>query len=252
MNARLDTVWRAEFDLTARATVEKRGNCNFFTDLSMQYDFHIHDAIRVEYRVATDGSSFPRGYSCIERETRGAGGNGVVAAVTLALWGARVLLTGNALGDDDHGRLIMRELSGLENLTFEADLHADVTTPYAILLRAGKFDVGTLLSPQASRLELRRLSRNSGDAQFFGGATEGWGEGGASVFLEASTQDYSALVGAMSGVAAIYGQLMESEIAPAQQVALSEAATRLYKERFGGLDSIPTLEELEAYLSTER
>ena len=218
----------------------------------MHYDFHIHDAIRVEYRVATDGSSFPRGYSCIERETRGAGGNGVVAAVTLARWGARVLLTGNALGDDDHGRLIVRELNNIENLTFEAELHGDVITPYAILLRAGKFDVGTLLSPQAAHLELERLSRNSSQARFFGGASEGWGEGNASVFLEAATQDYNALIGAMAGVAAIYGQLMESQIAPAPQAALSEVATRLYKERFGGLDSIPTLEELEACLPVAR
>ena len=218
----------------------------------MHYDFHIHDSIRVEYRVATDGSSFPRGYSCIERETRSAGGNGVIAAVTLARWGARVLLSGNALGDDDHGRFIVRELGNIENLTFEATLQRDVVTPYAILLRAGKFDVGTLLSPQAARLELRRLSRNSDDAHFFGGAVEGWGEGETSVFLEAATQDYSALVGAMAGVAAIYGQLMENQVAPAQQIALSEAATRLYKERFGGLESIPTLEELEAYLTVAR
>ncbi len=218
----------------------------------MHYDFHIHDAIRVEYRVATDGSSFPRGYSCIERETRSAGGNGVIAAVTLARWGARVLLTGNALGADDHGRLVKRELENIENLTFDAQLASDVVTPYAILLRAGKFDVGTLLSPQAARIELPRLSRNSDDARFFGGAAEGWGEGGATVFMEAATQDYSALVGAMAGVAAIYGQLMEDQIAPAQQIALSEAATRLYKERFGGLSSIPTLEELEACLPVAR
>lgn len=218
----------------------------------MHYDFHIHDTIRVEYRVATDGSSFPRGYSCIERETRSAGGNGVIAAVTLALWGARVLLTGNALGDDDHGRFLVRELASIENLTFETTLQSDVVTPYAILLRAGKFDIGTLLSPQAAHIELERLSRNGGDAQFFGGASEGWGEGGASVLMEAATQDYNALVGAMAGVAAIYGQLMETEVAPAQQIALSEAATRLYKERFGGLDSIPTLEELEACLPAAR
>ena len=218
----------------------------------MNYDFHIHDAIRVEYRVSTDGSSFPRGYSCIERETRSAGGNGVIAAVMLARWGARVLLTGNALGDDDHGRFLVRQLENIENLTLDAPLQSDVTTPYAILLRAGKFDVGTLLSPQAAALELKRLSRNTNDAQFFGGATEGWGEGGAMVSMEATTQDYDALVGTVAGVAAIYGQLMEDQIGAAQQLALSEAATRLYKERFGGLDSIPTLEELEACLPVAR
>ena len=234
-----------------RSTVEKRETPLSFP-FFMQYDFHIHDAIRVEYRVATDGSSFPRGYSCIQREARSAGGNGVVAAVTLARWGARVLLTGNALGDDDHGRFVLRELENIENLTFEGQLQSDVITPYAILLRAGKFDVGTLLSPQAAHIELKRLSRSSQDAQFFGGASEGWGEGAASVHLEAATQDYSALIGAMAGVAAIYGQLMEHQVAPATQIALGEAATRLYSERFGGLDSIPTLEELEACLPVAR
>ena len=218
----------------------------------MNYDFHIHDAVRVEYRVATDGSSFPRGYACIERETRSAGGNGVIAAVALARWGARVLLTGNAIGDDDHGRFLLRQLEPIENLHFEAEVRPDVETPYAILLRAGHFDVGTLLSAPASHLELERLSRNLEDARFFGGAPEGWGEVAECVHLEAATQDYQALIGALAGVAAIYGQLMETQIAPAHQAALSEAATRLYAKRFGGLESIPTLEELEACLPVAR
>ena len=218
----------------------------------MHYDFHIHDAIRVEYRVVTDGSSFPRGYSCIERETRSAGGNGVVAAVTLARWGARVLLTGNALGDDDHGRFVRSQLESIENLTLQTETCADAATPYAILLRAGKFDVGTLLSPEAARIRLPRLSRNVQNAQFFGGATEGWGETAGHAQLEATTQDYNALIGALAGVASIYGQLMENEVPSAQQIALGEAATRLYDKKFGGLDSIPSLEELEACLSVAR
>ena len=218
----------------------------------MNYDFHIHDAVRVEYRVATDGSSFPRGYSCIQTETRSAGGNGVVAAVTLARWGARVLLTGNAIGDDDHGRFIVRQLAGIENLNFEANVQENAATPYAILLRAGKFDVGTLLSPAATRIELPRLSRNAPHAQFFGGASEGWGETGGLAYLEAATQDYNALCGALAGVATIYGQLMETQISAHQQGALSDAAMRLYVERFGGLDSIPSLEELEACLPVAR
>ena len=218
----------------------------------MHYDFHIHDAIRVEYRVATDGSSFPRGYSCIEREARSAGGNGVVAAVALARWGARVLLTGNALGDDDHGRFVRAQLDEIENLTLRTETRDELTTPYAILLRAGTFDVGTLLSPQAASIELPRLSRNCDDARFFGGAPEGWGDGATSVHLEAATQDYAALIGAMAGVAAIYGQLMETPMDASQQLALGEAATRMYGEAFGGLDSIPTLEELEAFLSVAR
>ena len=218
----------------------------------MNYDFHIHDAVRVEYRVSTNGSSFPRGYSCIERETRSAGGNGAVAAATLARWGARVLLTGNAIGDDDHGRFLEKQLAAIENLTFKAPVKSGLATPYAILLRAGQFDVGTLLSPAAANIQLPRLSRNTQDARFFGGAFEGWGEKAGTAQLEARTQDYNSLVGSLAGVAAIYGQLMENYVSPAHQSALSEAATQIYVERFGGLDSIPTLEELEAYLPAAR
>ena len=246
----LDAQVRAKFNSAKCATVEKRKCLNIFQ--LMQYDFHIHDAVRVEYRVATDGASFPRGYSCIERETRSAGGNGVIAAVTLARWGARVLLTGNAIGDDDHGKFLRGQLEPIENLSFEAQVVADAATPYAILLRAGKFDVGTLLSSEAARLQLPRLSRNSHDAQFFGGAPEGWGETAGHVVLEAATQDYNSLIGALAGVASIYGQLMENQVPLAQQLALGEAATQLYAEKFGGLDSIPSLEELEAYLSAAR
>ena len=244
-------VWeRAKFVRFGCAIVEKREQLNIFSE--MRYDFHIHDAIRVEYRVATDGSSFPRGYSCIERESRSAGGNGVIAAVTLARWGARVLLTGNAIGDDDHGRFLRKQLEPIENLTLQTATQGDATTPYAILLRAGKFDVGTLLSPEAASIRLPRLSRNSQSAQFFGGAREGWGETAGHATLEATTQDYTALVGALAGVASIYGQLMENAVPPAQQIALGEAATRLYAEKFGGLDSIPSLEELEAFLFAAR
>lgn len=218
----------------------------------MTYDFHIHDAIRVEYRVATDGSSFPRGYAFIESEMRGAGGNGAVAAVALARWGARVLLTGNPLGDDEHGRLIVRELENVENLDYAPDVRPGLATPYAILLRAGHFDVGTLLSSQAAHLEMPRLSRNEANTRFFGGATEAWGETEGTVILQAASQEYGSLVGAIAGVATIYEQLMGTHLELPRQLQLSETATRLYQERFGGLDSIPTLEELESCLSAAR
>ena len=213
----------------------------------MTHDFHIHDALRVEYRVTTDGSSFPRGYALIERETSSAGGNGAVAAVALAKWGARVLLTGNPIGTDTHARMLQDELSAIENLTFAPEVRPGIVTPYAILLRAGRFEVGTLLSTQAARIELPRLSRNEEKARFFGGASEGWGEAGGEVTLEAASQEYGSLVGSIAGVSAIYEQLMGQT-----SVALGEAATQLYTERFGGLDTIPTLEELESYLSAAR
>ena len=218
----------------------------------MTYDFHIHDALRVEYRVATDGSSFPRGYSFIERETRGAGGNGAVAAAALAKWGARVLLTGNPIGDDEHGHLLQRELEAVENLDFAPEVRPGLATPYAVLLRAGGFDVGTLLSPQAARIALPRLSRNEEKARFFGGAVEAWGEVEGEAILEAATQEYGSLVGAIAGVAAIYEQLMGAQLSRRTHAQLGEAATQLYRERFGGLGAIPTLEELESYLSAAR
>ena len=214
----------------------------------MTYDFHIHDALRIEYRVTTDGSSFPRGYAFIERETRGAGGNGAVAAVALAKWGARVLLTGNPIGDDAHGRLIVRELEAVENLTYQPEVRADKPTPYAIMLRAGRYEVGTLLSSQAAQIALPRMSRNEEKAKYFGGATEGWGEAGGEVMLDPATQEYASLVGAIAGVAAIYQQLMGQM----EGADLGAAATKLYVERFGGIATIPTLEELESYLVAAR
>lgn len=217
----------------------------------MTYDFHIHDALRVEYRVATDGSSFPRGHAFIEREARSAGGNGAVVAVALAKWGARVLLTGNPIGTDDHGRLIERELGAVENLDFQAEVRPEVTTPYVILLRAGGFEVGTLLSPQAARIALPRIKRSEENARFFSGPAGCWGDGGET-FLEATTQDYGSLVGTIAGVAAIYEQLMGEQMDAGLGAPLGEAATQLYRERFGGLDSIPTLEELESCLSAAR
>ena len=214
----------------------------------MTYDFHIHDALRIEYRVTTDGSSFPRGYALIERETRGAGGNGVVAAVALAKWGAKVLLTGNPVGDDAHGRLIARELEAIENLTYQSEVRPGKATPYAIMLRAGRFEVGTLLSSQAAQIALPRRSRNEEKAKYFGGAPEGWGEAGGEVILDAATQEYASLVGTIAGVAAIYQQLMGQTTG----ADLGEAATGLYTERFGGIATIPTLEELESYLAVAR
>lgn len=218
----------------------------------MTHDFHIHDTLRVEYRVTTDGSSFPRGYAFIERETRSAGGNGAVAAVALAKWGARVLLTGNPIGTDTHARMLQEELGSIENLTYAPEVRPGTVTPYAILLRAGRYEVGTLLSTQAASIELPRLSRNEEKARYFGGAAEGWGEAGGEVMLEAASQEYGSLVGALAGVAAIYEQLMGQSADAHLGGALGEAATQIYTERFGGLDTIPTLEELESYLSAAR
>jgi hypothetical protein len=218
----------------------------------MKYDFHINDAIRVEYRLTTDGPSFPRGYAQIERETRAAGGNGVVAACALAKWGANVLLTGNAVGDDSHGQLIGAQLSQVPNLTYEAQVQPGLETPYAILLQAGTHGIGTLLSASASRIELPKRSQNSQVAGFFFGAPSSFGEEGTSIILRAPSQDYEALLGSLEAVSACYLSLLGDDVGADEKEAFTACVVGRYKTAFGGIETIPTIEEIEAFLSVER
>lgn len=218
----------------------------------MKYDFHVHDAIRVEYRLTTDGPSFPRGYAQIERETRHAGGNGVVAACALAKWGASVLLTGNAIGDDSHGQLIVSQLDKVPNLTFQPQIEEGLETPYAILLRAGSHGIGTLLSGSASRIELMKRPQNSQIAGFFFGAPSSFGEEGARVFLQAASQDYEALLGSLETVSACYLSLLGDEVSPEEKEAFTTCVVGKYKAAFGGIETIPSIEEIEASMSVER
>lgn len=218
----------------------------------MKYDFHVHDAIRVEYRITTDGPSFPRGYAQIERETRAAGGNGVIAACALARWGASVLLTGNAIGDDSHGQLIVSQLGQVPNLTFEPHIEPGLETPYAILLQAGTHGIGTLLNPSASRLELRKQAQNAQTAGFFFGAPSAFGDEGSSITLRAPSQDYEALVGSLEAVSACYLSLLGDEVGPEEKEAFVTCVVEKYKAGFGGIETIPTIEEIEASLSFER
>lgn len=218
----------------------------------MTYDFHIHDVVRVEYRISTDGPSFPRGYAQIENEDRVPGGNGVVAALALANWGAKVLLTGNPIGDDSHGKFLVNALNGVENLTYEPQIEPSFETPYAILIRAGKFDAGALLSHNAASVPLVKRSRDVNVARFFIGATDAWGESGHKITLQTDTQDYPSLVGAISNVAAVYLRFMGGDWPADMQNAFNDAVVDLFKERFNGLETIPTLEEVEAYLNGKR
>lgn len=218
----------------------------------MKYDFHVHDAIRVEYRITTDGPSFPRGYSQIERESRGAGGNGVVVACALAKWGATVLLTGNAIGEDAHGQLLVSQLSRVPNLTYEAQVEPGLETPYAILLQAGGHGIGTMLSATAGRVELRKRPQNSHIAGFFFGDPASFGEAGATAVLRAPTQDYDSLVSSLEAVSACYLSLLGDEVSPAEKQAFTACVVGKYTAAFGGIESIPTIEEIEASLSVER
>lgn len=113
--------------------------------------FHIHGAIRVEYRVRT--RPLQQGTDAIESEQQLAGGTGALCALALARLGARVRLSGNALGDDSHGRFLRSQFQAA-NIETDAQLHAGVITPYAILLRTEDGQTQTLLSPQAQELVL--------------------------------------------------------------------------------------------------
>jgi len=122
--------------------------------------FHIHGAVRVEYRVQT--RALGQDLGAIESETQRIGGSGGLCALALSQLGARVHLSGNALGDDSHGRFLQRQL-GEAGISGEFVLHAGLSTPYAILLRDENSETQTLLSAGAQYLEWPPL----------GGAQEG-------------------------------------------------------------------------------
>lgn len=125
--------------------------------------FHIHGAIRVEYRVRT--RALGQNMGVIESELQLAGGTGALCALALARLGARVRLSGNALGDDSHGRFMKAQL-GAANIETDLQLHAAIVTPYAILLRTDEGQTQTLLSPQARDLVLPPVQMQS-DARVF-------------------------------------------------------------------------------------
>jgi hypothetical protein len=218
----------------------------------MKYDFHVHDVVRVEYRIATDGPSFPRGYAQIENESRVVGGNGAVAACALARWGASVLLTGNAIGDDSHGRFLMEQLSRIPNLTYEPQIQPGFDTPYAILLKAGSHSVGTLLSPTAARVPLEKRSQNSNLAGFFFGDRASFGEAGTPVVLRAPSQDYEGVVASLEAAAVSYLSLLGDGVSPSQKSAFTAFVVEKYNAGFGGIETIATMEEIEASLRDER
>lgn len=113
--------------------------------------FHIHGVIRVEYRVRT--RALGEQVAAITNETRLVGGSGALCALALARLGARVHLSGNALGDDSHGRFVRSQLEAA-HIQSDLVLNAQLVTPYAILLRCDEKDTITLLSPEARQLVL--------------------------------------------------------------------------------------------------
>jgi hypothetical protein len=136
-----------------------------------------------------------------------------------ARWGATVLLSGNALGDDDHGRFLGRELERIPNLTYKPQIDPTKQTPYAILLKAGGHGVGTLLSPSAARVKIHKQVQDNAVAGFFFGDPAGFGEGGESSILGAPTQDYDALLASLEAVATCYLSLLGEEVSPHEKAA---------------------------------
>lgn len=218
----------------------------------MKYDFHVHDVVRVEYRIVTDGPAFPRGYSQIENEARLVGGNGTVAACALARWGASVLLTGNPIGNDSHGRFLQEQLSNVPNLTYEPQVKPDLETPYAILLKAGTHSVGTMLSPSAAKVQFEKRSQNAGIAGFFFGDRASFGDEGVSATLRAPSQDYPSLVATLEAAAVCYLSLLGDGVSPSQKSAFISYVVEKYDSSFGGIETIPSMEEIEASLRDER
>jgi len=123
---------------------------------------HVHGAIRVEYRVRTRYLDPDMGV--IESETQCIGGSGGVCALALSQLGARVHLSGNALGDDSHGRFLKKQLEAA-GIIGEFSLQSGLSTPYAILLRDDYGETQTLLSARAQHLELPPLAGIEGEAR---------------------------------------------------------------------------------------
>lgn len=116
--------------------------------------FHIHGAVRVEYRVRTRALGPHLG--AIESESQRIGGSGGVCALALSQLGARVHLSGNALGDDSHGRFLKKQLEAA-GISGDFSLQSGLSTPYAILLRDESSETQTLLSAGAQHIELPLL-----------------------------------------------------------------------------------------------
>ncbi|HEX8464522.1 MAG TPA: hypothetical protein VF627_07875 [Abditibacterium sp.] len=213
----------------------------------MKYDFHLHDAVRVEYRVLA-GPNLAPDCARIERETRCAGGNGVVAAMALARCGARVLLTGNHIGDDAHGQFLVRELQKVPNLWFEPTIEAGFQTPYAIFIQTAAPLVTSLLSPRAAPLQLEARFSSQEAAQFWSACSES-SFPGAPCELDASTQNYEALLLSLRR-AVVMCQLWSGAAGEADEVASRVVAH--YEAAFDGPHVLLSREEIAALGRAER
>lgn len=157
----------------------------------MLFAFHIHGAIRVEYRVRARALNHNMG--AIESELQLAGGTGALCALALSRLGARVRLSGNTLGEDAHGRFLRAQL-GAANIETDLELRAGVVTPYAILLRTDEGQMQTLLSPESLALVLPPIQMQR-DARTFDFSLQI-----KSIDRQEKHQSYDALLDALSAV----------------------------------------------------
>lgn len=126
----------------------------------------VHGAIRVDYRVRINGAFEFGATKNIEAETRHAGGAGLIEAVALAKWGAQVQLSGNPIGNDPHGRFILKELEAFCGVEFDANIQSGLETPYSIRIE----------SPLGLEAVLRRHHQQNDDIKAIGEAARQWAE----------------------------------------------------------------------------
>lgn len=126
------------------------------------FDVLVHGMIGADYLLQLDGIPPAGEVRVIEREVRGVGGEAANCALALAMWGARVCLTGNPLGDDSNGRLAAGQLAAQSNLTLHLprlqDQDQDYETPYSVVLAAWRAPRVVLVRHQAAQ----RYDQNSG------------------------------------------------------------------------------------------
>ncbi|OGO35275.1 MAG: hypothetical protein A2W35_01540 [Chloroflexi bacterium RBG_16_57_11] len=106
----------------------------------------------------------PERAACILSDTYHVGGVGANVAVFLSHWGLAVRLSGNALGDDDYGRIARAGLEAFPNLDLTyLETHPGVRTPFWRIM----------VTPDGERSQLYGfgdLSMTALDAKMLGGA----------------------------------------------------------------------------------
>ncbi len=188
--------------------------------------FHVHGAIRVEYRVRTHTLGGDLG--AIESEAQLVGGSGGLCALALAQLGARVRLSGNVLGDDSHGRFLRLQLQNAPNLETDLILNANIVTPYAILLRCDEGATQTLLSLQARALVLPPLQAQP-NARVFNFSPR--------MTLESDVENhgYNALLDALRSVLRAWLEIARPDDSPDEVEAQLKRWVEGYDKGFGAL-----------------